>query len=354
MAAREQPSLEALPPAPRRRPRAVGLRHRDLPHLPAALQVRARPADPARADASTSASGSSCTRCSSASTAAGSGSNEEMPAPARAGLAPRGLHRLRRGARAAREGARWRCLRYQERLGAGDGEPPLVRALVHLPLGPTTSRGWVDRSTRCRAARYELIDYKTGRPQAAPSSSRDDVQLVPLRARRARGLADSRRPSAPTTTCSTTSSVRLGSADGAARLDRGDRRRRSPAPSWRRPSSRRPPSRSARCASTGSPARRPKSSGVVREAHAPSRGQRTPFGHRHAPFPRAARAPLGTTNPRFRPRWRRKRWNSRAMRSPDGISSDSRRVRRRRAARGARRRPGRRGRDWTARPTWRS
>ena len=49
-AARAEPSLERVPAAPRRRARAVGVGHRDLPRLPAALQVRARPADPAGAD----------------------------------------------------------------------------------------------------------------------------------------------------------------------------------------------------------------------------------------------------------------------------------------------------------------
>ena len=49
--AREEHSLGAVPAAQGRRPGAVGVGHRDLPQLPAALQVRARPAHPHRADA---------------------------------------------------------------------------------------------------------------------------------------------------------------------------------------------------------------------------------------------------------------------------------------------------------------
>ena len=112
-------------------------------------------------------------------------------------------------------------------------------------------------STGCPTARYELIDYKTGRPKA-PAQLRDDVQLAlyAVAATQAWGLEASASPTCTCWTtrrsrCPTTPTTPSGSPRPSAR---------SPTASSARASSRRRPTRPARSATTASPARRPSAS----------------------------------------------------------------------------------------------
>ena len=139
----------ALPAAQGRRPGAVGLGHPDLPQLPAALQVRARPADPHRADASTSASGSSSTRCSSATTPTAARRSTQMLELLDAGWRRSGFgesERERELHEKARDGAHvattrgWRA-RTPSRCGSSARSPS--------GSGPTTCAGASTASTAC-------------------------------------------------------------------------------------------------------------------------------------------------------------------------------------------------------------
>jgi DNA helicase II / ATP-dependent DNA helicase PcrA len=67
--------------------------------------------------------------------------------------------------------------RYHERFQADDGEPMWFEKSFNFKIGAHTLRGRVDRVDRRADGRYELIDYKTGRPKA-PAQLRDDVQLA--------------------------------------------------------------------------------------------------------------------------------------------------------------------------------
>jgi DNA helicase-2/ATP-dependent DNA helicase PcrA len=67
--------------------------------------------------------------------------------------------------------------RYHERFQADDGEPMWFEKSFNFKIGAHTLRGRVDRVDRMADGRYELIDYKTGRPKA-PAQLRDDVQLA--------------------------------------------------------------------------------------------------------------------------------------------------------------------------------
>ena len=175
-----------LPPAPRRRPRALGLRHRDLPHLPAALQVRARAADTARADAQPALRDPrppgprALPRLRRAAA-------PRRSCAARGGLAPRRLRRLRRGAPAAREGAR-RAAALPRAPRRGRRRAALVRALVQLPArAPPDPR---TRRPRRRAAgrRLRADRLQDGRAQACGAAARRRPARA-LRGRRARGVA---------------------------------------------------------------------------------------------------------------------------------------------------------------------
>jgi len=67
--------------------------------------------------------------------------------------------------------------RYHERFQADDGEPMWFEKSFNFKIGAHTLRGRVDRVDRMADGRYELIDYKTGRPKT-PAQLRDDVQLA--------------------------------------------------------------------------------------------------------------------------------------------------------------------------------
>lgn len=67
--------------------------------------------------------------------------------------------------------------RYHERFQAEDAEPMWFEKSFNFKIGPHVLRGRVDRVDRLPDGRYELIDYKTGRPKS-PAQLRDDVQLA--------------------------------------------------------------------------------------------------------------------------------------------------------------------------------
>jgi DNA helicase-2/ATP-dependent DNA helicase PcrA len=67
--------------------------------------------------------------------------------------------------------------RYHERFQADDAEPMWFEKSFNFKIGAHTLRGRVDRVDRMADGRYELIDYKTGRPRT-PAQLRDDVQLA--------------------------------------------------------------------------------------------------------------------------------------------------------------------------------
>jgi DNA helicase-2/ATP-dependent DNA helicase PcrA len=67
--------------------------------------------------------------------------------------------------------------RYHERFQDEDGEPMWFEKSFNFKIGPHVLRGRVDRVDRLPDGRYELIDYKTGRPRT-PAQLRDDVQLA--------------------------------------------------------------------------------------------------------------------------------------------------------------------------------
>ena len=93
-----------LPAPPRRGPGAFGLRRRDLPDLPAALQVRAGLPHPPGADAQPALRDPRPPGPRALPRRRGDPHAGRAARPARRGLAPRRLRRLRRGAPAAREG----------------------------------------------------------------------------------------------------------------------------------------------------------------------------------------------------------------------------------------------------------
>ena len=123
---------------------------------------------------------------------------------------------------------------YHERFQADDAEPMWFEKSFNFKIGAHTLRGRVDRVDRMADGRYELIDYKTGRPKA-PAQLRDDVQLALYAVAATAGLEP--RLLGPVLL------VRVGRPEGPAarrrqrrRVDRRDRprgRRRHPRPGLR-------------------------------------------------------------------------------------------------------------------------
>ena len=191
-----------VPAAPRRGPRAERLRHRDLPHVPAQVQVRARLPDPERADDQPAL---------------------RDPRPPGARALPRGRARpacptllnlldagWRRGGfgdseeeRQFRAKATQALVRYHDRFRDEDAEPVWFERSFQFRIGPHLLRGRVDRVDKLPEGGYELIDYKTGRPEDARRSCATTSSSRCTRSARAR-RGSSRPPSRPTTTCSTT------------------------------------------------------------------------------------------------------------------------------------------------------
>jgi DNA helicase-2/ATP-dependent DNA helicase PcrA len=79
--------------------------------------------------------------------------------------------------RQLREKARVALDRFQERIGAGPGEPRWFERSFNFALGRNHIRGRVDRVDALPGGGYELIDYKTGAPKRA-EQLREDVQLA--------------------------------------------------------------------------------------------------------------------------------------------------------------------------------
>jgi DNA helicase-2/ATP-dependent DNA helicase PcrA len=73
--------------------------------------------------------------------------------------------------------ARGALERYWHRWRSDPAEPVWFERQFSFRLGPHLLRGRVDRVDRLPDGRYELIDYKTGRPKT-PAQLRDDVQLA--------------------------------------------------------------------------------------------------------------------------------------------------------------------------------
>ena len=120
-----------VPAAQGDRPGAVGLGHRDLPQLPAALQVRARPAHPHRADAAPALRD----RRAPGARALPLRGRADARADARAArgrLAPRRLRRSRAELE-LHEKARAALTRYHARLHGAGLRAGVVRARVLLP-----------------------------------------------------------------------------------------------------------------------------------------------------------------------------------------------------------------------------
>ena len=261
----------AVPAPARRRAGAQRLRHRDLPDLPAEVQVRARLPDPAASRRSTSASGSSSTRCSSASTPAArrrarcpSCSGCSRPAGGAAASAT-----PRRSASCARR-PRSALIRYHERFQRRGRRAGLVRA--RLPVPARAAPAARARRPRRPAARRRLrADRLQDRPpEDAPRSCARTCSSRSTRSARAR-RGSSRPPSRPTTTCSTTRRCR-SSADEADRdwitetvLEVADGH---PGPGLRADAV---ATRRARCATTGSPAPPPSGSAADRSHNSAAR-----------------------------------------------------------------------------------
>jgi DNA helicase-2/ATP-dependent DNA helicase PcrA len=68
------------------------------------------------------------------------------------------------------------CARYHERFKSEESEPVWFERPFHYKLGVHHLRGRVDRVDRLPDGRYELIDYKTGRPHT-PAQLEQDIQL---------------------------------------------------------------------------------------------------------------------------------------------------------------------------------
>ncbi len=194
---REEPSLGPFLPRKGARRRAVGVGRRDLPQLPAALQVRARAADAHAGRRSTSASASPCTSVLERYHSDGASTLAQMldlldDCWRRGGFGDSEPEReLREKASAALE-------RYHARLPDEQSEPVWFERSFAFRLGPHHVRGRVDRVDRLppgsATREYELIDYKTSRPKDA-EQLQDDVQLslYALAAREAWQLQSSRQ-----------------------------------------------------------------------------------------------------------------------------------------------------------------
>ena len=198
-----EPSLEPFLPR-----RGDGLllsasRHRDLPDVPAEVQVRARLPDPERADAQPAlrdprppgaralprggAASRRCPSCSGCSRPAGGAAASATPRRS-ASCAPR---------------RRRRCVRYHERFRERGRRAGLVRARVPVPDRPAPAAR--PRRPRRPAARRRLrADRLQDRPPEDRRAAARGRPALALRGRRARGLAARGRASRPTTTCSTT------------------------------------------------------------------------------------------------------------------------------------------------------
>ena len=163
----------------------------------------------------------------------------------------------RRSASCARK-ATQALIRYHERFQGEDGRAGVVRARrSRSSSGRTCCAAASIASTGCPTARYELIDYKTGRPKTA-AQLREDVQLS-LYAVGAREAWQLEAAQQAYYYVLDDEKVPVRAHGRRPRLDHARPCSRSPTGSSARASSRPRRARRARCATTGSPARRRRS-----------------------------------------------------------------------------------------------
>ena len=118
----------------------------------------------------------------------GGGTDDDAARCSTAGWRRGGFSRLRRGAPAAREGARRAAALPRAARRATAASRAGSSARFNFPLGRHHIRGRVDRVDALAGGGYELIDYKTGPAQARRAAARRRPARA-LRGRRARGLA---------------------------------------------------------------------------------------------------------------------------------------------------------------------
>ncbi len=195
--------------------------------------------------------------------------------------------------------------RYHARLHSQDSEPVWFERSFSFRLGPHHLRGRVDRVDRVTGAageEYELIDYKTSRPKTA-EQLKDDVQLslYALAAREEWGLDSSRQAY-----YYVLDDLKVPVPRGGQRRGVGERHGDGGRRGHTRPALR------ADAVARGLL--------DLRLPHRlPGRREVTGRGRGRDRAPRVAAGVLSYVL--SRPRWRRKRWNSRAMTSPEGTSS---------------------------------
>ena len=312
VAQRAEPSLEQFLPQARRRARAVGERHRDLPDLPAQVQVRARVPDPVGADAQPALRDP---RPPGARALPRRRRGDRLAArAARAAggrLAAGRLRRLRGGAPAARQGD-GRAAALPRALPGRGRRAGLVRARVRVPAGPAPAAR-AGRPRRQAARRRLRADRLQDRPAEVGDAAARGRPALALRGRRARVVAARGRPPGLL--------LRARRREGPGRaLRRGPRldhrhgvhgRRRDPRAGLR-----------ADAVVVGVldvrlPDRLPGSREIGRSPVKPRHGCRA---RGQPPSGTTRREALGSGG---LPRWRRKRWNSRASTSPDGSCEGS-------------------------------
>ena len=189
-----------LPADPRRRADAVGDRHRRLPDLPAALQVRARVRDPARADAPAALRDPRAPGARALPHAARQrGGARRQATLARAG-ADAADDAVRDGLAAARASAtRTRSAsstrrrvaaleRYHERFAGEEASPVWFERNFAFRIGPHLLRGRVDRVDR-HPGRLVRADRLQDRPGAHAVAAEGRHPALALPARRARVVA---------------------------------------------------------------------------------------------------------------------------------------------------------------------
>ena len=223
----------AVPAAAQGRPRALGLRHRPLPDLPAEVQVRPRLRDPAGADDQPALrdpdppGARALPRRGDARRVAWR-SSRTRPRPAASSgcwaLFEAGWRRQGFGASddelQYRDRAVAALARYHERHQRSESRPVWLERNFAFAIGPHQLRGRVDRVDRATRRRLRADRLQDRRPRLRPEADRRRAARA-LPARRPRGLADRGRAPAATGTCSPTSGSRSApEPDDAERVER--------------------------------------------------------------------------------------------------------------------------------------